>query len=61
MDESLFCHKPKVATIKKKKHITLNNEFHITVPSYYPGDVGFWNGGYLSVTSDGIHGNSSPP
>ena len=30
-------------------------------PSYYPGDVGFWNGGYLSVTSDGIHGNSNPP
>ena len=28
IDESLFRHKPKVATIKfKKKHITLNNEF----------------------------------
>ena len=43
IDESLFRHKPKVATIISAS----------PWPSYYPGDVGFWNGEYLSAPAMG--------
>ena len=33
--------------------------YHIGLPLVTPEE--FWNGGYLGVTSDGIHGISSPP